>query len=419
MAASTTAHPHFHLPAMSRERLTFGWPHRVAAGLLVLIGAGFVAVTLAANLFSVGPAFDRLTDDFRPFMTQKTLQADQQGVDGLAAANTEIQGSMMPALAQQLGMSPQQFQAMMAEQYPAVTAGLAAMPKVTPQFSGLLTTLDQQRPYFKAADAIPTSSIPSTSVPWSLFAVGLITAGFGVWVWFKPRGSAIAVTVVGAALIAIPLVLNMPHKASYADTLNDNLKPVYTESMVTQANASLTTLGAMGTEMQQKMLPDMATQLKMTPDEPSSRWNGGLAITAWKLPDEGRVSFRCAASWRVREAAGNRPSSRAERCGAISLSSSVAPHASAMIAISPVPADGSSTLSPGRTWAASTAKAAKAGGVENWSSATCSSLRRVWVKVRSVTLASKAAISAGASSSRLICGLSRRSCRTRAASMAS
>jgi hypothetical protein len=252
---------------MSRERLTFGWPHRVAAGLLVLIGAGFVAVTLAANLFSVGPAFDRLTDDFRPFMTQKTLQADQQGVDGLAAANTEIQGSMMPALAQQLGMSPQQFQAMMAEQYPAVTAGLAAMPKVTPQFSGLLTTLDQQRPYFKAADAIPTSSIPSTSVPWSLFAVGLITAGFGVWVWFKPRGSAIAVTVVGAALVAIPLILNMPHKASYADTLNDNLKPVYTESMVTQANASLTTLGAMGTEMQQKMLPDMATQLKMTPDQ--------------------------------------------------------------------------------------------------------------------------------------------------------
>ena len=267
MAASTTAHPHFHLPTMSRERLTFGWPHRVAAGLLVLIGAGFVAVTMAANLFHVGPAFDRLTDDFRPFMNEKTLQAGQQSVDGMAAASSEIQSSMMPGLAQQLGMSPQQFQAMMAEKYPAVTAGLAAMPQVTPTFSSLLTTLDEQRPYFKAADAIPTSSVPATSVPWSLFAVGLLTAGFGVWVWFKPRGSAVAVTVVGAALVAIPLILSMPHKASYADTLNDNLKPVYTQQMITQADSSLATLGAMGTEMQQKMLPDLATQLQMTPEE--------------------------------------------------------------------------------------------------------------------------------------------------------
>jgi len=252
---------------MSREKLTYGWPHRVAAGLLVLIGAAFVAVTLAANLFHVGPAFDRLTDDFRPVMTQKAIQTDQQDIAALTAANTEIQSKMLPALAQQLGMTPTQMSTMMAEQYPAVTNGLAAMPKVMPTFSSLVATLDEQRPYFKAADEIPTASIPATSVPWSLFAVGLVSIGLGVWVWFRPRGSAVAVTVIGAALIAVPLVLTMPHKASYADTLNANLKPVYTQQLITQADSSLTTLSAMGTEMQQKMLPDLATQLKMTPDQ--------------------------------------------------------------------------------------------------------------------------------------------------------
>ena len=45
MAASTTLHPHIHRPAISRERLANGWPHRVAAGLLVMIGAGFVTYT--------------------------------------------------------------------------------------------------------------------------------------------------------------------------------------------------------------------------------------------------------------------------------------------------------------------------------------------------------------------------------------
>lgn len=265
--ASTAVHTHTHRPTISRERLAYGWPRRVAAGLLVLIGAGFVAVTLAANLFHVGPAFDRLTTDFRPVMTQKAIQTDRQDIAALTAANTEIQTKMLPALAQQLGMTSTQFSTMMAKQYPAVTAGLAAVPQITPSFSSLVTTLDEQRPYFKAADAIPTSSVPTTSVPWSLFGVGLLTAGLGVWVWFRPRGGAIAVTVMGAALIAVPLILSMPHKASYADTLNDNLKPVYTQQLITQADSSLTTLSAMGTEMQQKMLPDLATQLKMTPDQ--------------------------------------------------------------------------------------------------------------------------------------------------------
>jgi hypothetical protein len=268
--ASTTVHSHVHRPVISRERLAHGWPYRVAAGLLVLIGAGFVAVTLAANLFHVGPAFDRLTTEFRPLMTQKAIQTDQQDIAALTAASTEIQNKMMPAMAQQLGMTPAQFSTMMTTQYPAVAKGLAAVPQITPSFSSLVTTLDQQRPYFKAADAIPTTSVPATSVPWSLFGVGLLTAGLGVWVWFRPRGSAVAVTVLGAALIAVPLILTMPHKASYADTMNSNLKPVYNQALITQADSSLTTLSAMGTEMQQKMLPDLAAQLKMTPDQLST-----------------------------------------------------------------------------------------------------------------------------------------------------
>jgi hypothetical protein len=283
MAASTTLHTRIHRPAVSREKLAYGWPHRVAAGLLVVIGAGFVALTLAANLFHVGPAFDRLTDDFRPIMTQKAIQTDQQDISALTTASIEIQGTMMPALAKQLGMTPAQFSTMMSTQYPAVTAGLAAVPQITPRFTSLVTTLDEQRPYFKAADAIPTTSVPSTSVPWSLCGVGLLTAGLGVWVWFKPRGSAIAVTVAGAALIAIPLVLNMPHKASYADTLNDNLKPVYTQSMIDQADSSVATLSAMGTEMQQKMLPDLATQLKMTPDQLTAYFGENFPATSAAL----------------------------------------------------------------------------------------------------------------------------------------
>jgi hypothetical protein len=234
---------------------------------LVLIGASFVTITLAANLFQVGPAFDRLTDDFRPIMTEQAIATDRQDIAALANASTEIQTKMLPALAQQLGLTPAEMNTMLAEQYPGAAAGLAAIPEITPKFSALVTTLDEQRQYFNAADAIPTESIPATSVPWSLFAVGLVTMGLGIWVWAKPRGGSMAAGVVGIALIAVPLILTMPHKAAYADTMNENLKPMYNQQLIDDANASLTVLSTMGTEIQQNMMPGLALALNMNAEQ--------------------------------------------------------------------------------------------------------------------------------------------------------
>jgi hypothetical protein len=284
MAGTATVHVgHLHRPHVTRATLAFGWPHRLAAGLMVLIGLGFVVLTLAANLFHVGPAFDRLTDGFRPIMTQQAIQTDRQDLTMLSSAGTEIQTKMLPALAQQLHMTPAQLQSMMASNYPMVTAGLQAIPTITPTFNGLVNTLDAQRPYFAAADAIPTKSIPATSVPWALFGVGLVSIGFGVMVWFRPRNGAWIALAVGAVLIAGPLSLNMVHKASYADTLNSNLKPVYTQQLITQASGAVSTLSGMGTEMTERMVPDLAKQLQMQPAQFQSLLTQNFPATAAAL----------------------------------------------------------------------------------------------------------------------------------------
>jgi hypothetical protein len=269
MAHTAAFHvPHLHRPAVTRAELRFGWPRRLAAAVMVVVSASFLAVTLMANLFHVGPAFDRLTDGFRPILTQQAIATDRQDIAALSAAGTEIQAKMLPALAQQLNMSPAQLNTMLTTQFPDVATGLAALPTITPTFDGLVTTLDQQRPLFRSADAIPTKSIPATSVPWSLFAVGVLGVVLGVFVWFShPRVSAIVATVLGAVLIAAPLALGMPHKASDADQMNANLKPVYNQQLITQATGALGTLSAMGTQMQTAMLPALSTQLKMQPEQ--------------------------------------------------------------------------------------------------------------------------------------------------------
>src|SRR5437764_15218340 len=85
-----------------------GVARKIVAIGVMLVGAALIALTLIVNLFSVGPAFERLTDGFRPVLTQQAITSDRQYIDGLAAAGSEIQSKLLPGFAQQMGMTPQQ-----------------------------------------------------------------------------------------------------------------------------------------------------------------------------------------------------------------------------------------------------------------------------------------------------------------------
>lgn len=246
-----------HLPRTS--------PRKVAAAVVIVLGAVMVAMTFANNLFRVGPSFEELMGDFRPHLTDSAIATTRADVAGLGAAGTEMQTALMPAMAQQLGMTPSQFSAYVAKGFPAVSAGMAALPQITTTFDGLVTTLDQQRPLFRSADAIPTASVPATTLPWALAGLGFVLVLGGTALWFRPRGGAVVAVVLGALMIAAPLALSLPQKAGDADQLNSNLEPVYTAALVAQAEGALTTVSAMGTQMQATMLPALAAQLDLTP----------------------------------------------------------------------------------------------------------------------------------------------------------
>ncbi|MGI9641561.1 MAG: hypothetical protein ACR2N9_02140, partial [Acidimicrobiia bacterium] len=143
-----------------------GTSRKIAAGVVVLVGVVFIILILVNNLFAVGPAFEEMIDDFRPVLQEEALAQAQADVDGLAAAGEEFQTQIAPGMAQQLGMTPDEFGAMVQSQYPAVAQGMQALPEITATFTGLIQTLDSQRELFESADAIPTDDLPATTVPW-------------------------------------------------------------------------------------------------------------------------------------------------------------------------------------------------------------------------------------------------------------
>ena len=255
------------MSALFEAKGTASLTRRIAAGLVILVGLVFITVTLAQNLFSVGPAFEELIDDFRPALQEEAIATAQDDLAMLGGVGTEFETAIVPALSEQLGMTPEEFVAFTGENFPAFATGVQALPEIVPTFSGLVDTLDSQRALFNSADEIPTRDLPATTVPWGLLFAGLAAIAVGIVLWKPGRLGLILTGVLAVLLIVIPVLWSLPTKSGDADQLNDNLAPIYTAELVTQAEGALVTVGAMGEQMQAEMLPALAEQLGMSPQE--------------------------------------------------------------------------------------------------------------------------------------------------------
>ena len=117
-------------------------------------------------------------------------------------------------------------------------------------------------------------------MPWIITISGLLAIAAGVMLFMPGRVWAILAVVLGAGLVIVTFALSLPQKAADADELNENLTPIYTQELIDGATGSLAIIGAMGQEMQTKMLPDLAAQMGMSPDELNAFMGENFPATA-------------------------------------------------------------------------------------------------------------------------------------------
>jgi hypothetical protein len=230
---------------------------------MALAGAALIALAVIPGLFSVAPKYSDLTTNFKPEMTTKALGALRADLDQLAAAQTAFSTQMVPALATQLGTTPAGLSATLAQKYPATLSGMQAVPALTAQFDQVVATLNGEISNFDQADSIPTASISVNSIPWVLVVVGalLILCGAVTRKWWRV-GVAL---VIGALLVATPLALSLPTKATAADSMNVQIEPLFTAKTVQSAEQALDTMEAMANQLQTQMLPALGEMLDMQP----------------------------------------------------------------------------------------------------------------------------------------------------------
>jgi len=237
---------------------------RLTSWLVVVVGIGLITLGFARNLFSVGPAFEEMIDDFRPALNDEAIGALRADLQGLDAVAVEFGTAVAPAMASQLGMTPAEFDAYVATEFPAVAGGMAIVPHAVTGFSGLVDVLDQQQANFRSADEIPTESLPATTVPWGILFVGAVFVALGAAMLLTSDNRAPAATAVfGLIVVVAALIFGLPGKSSAADDLNAALELVYTVETVDGAAATLTVVTDMGEQLQGEMLPALAARLGM------------------------------------------------------------------------------------------------------------------------------------------------------------
>jgi hypothetical protein len=236
--------------------------------LVIAVGVFWVASPLVLDYPTKTQAVDNLTNALRPAYTDAAL--DQAEAD-LATSTTfadDFQTKALPAFAARLGMTPAQFNELVARQYPAVSAGMAELPTILSYFNGLQQTMASQQANFEAVDATPNRSVPMTSIHWQFVILGVGAIGIGILgLSSRRRAAGIAGAALGIAVIGLTLVLSVPAKTAAAEELTTAFRPVFTEQSTAQARDYVETLQAMDTQLTGEAMPTLAAMLQLSPEQ--------------------------------------------------------------------------------------------------------------------------------------------------------
>ena len=134
------------------------------------------------SLIGKSQAADDLNEAFLPSYTAELVAQSQGAVQAVGAMGDEMQTAMLPGLAVQLGMSEEQVQAFIGENFPATAAALDTMPDAMGRFEAMVGVFDAQLANY---DTIKDTAL--TPIAWMIVIGGALIFVLGIW---APRRTA-------------------------------------------------------------------------------------------------------------------------------------------------------------------------------------------------------------------------------------
>jgi hypothetical protein len=149
-----------------------------------------------------------------------------------------------------------------------VSAAVTGLPPLVAFVSPVNAQLQLLHPQFAAVDSLPFLGLPLTTIPWILLAAGVALLGLGVWlVRSADRRPVVCAAVLGAGMVAIPLALSYPAKASDAKRIVTVGHVALSPAAVAGATKATQLIDGLVSQVNASMIPALANRLGVSPGQ--------------------------------------------------------------------------------------------------------------------------------------------------------
>jgi hypothetical protein len=244
-------------------------PSRFAGLVALLFGALLVVAPVVGNGFARSLAGERLITGARPAVGSDGIVQLRADTDLVIDVGGSILGEAVPALGSALGLSEEQTRRLVAERFPNLAEADARKVELGTALDTTVSNLEAHADEFRRADAIPAAGVHPLVLPIGSMLVGLVLLVCGSFVVSqraasRRRPALLCTVLVGGAMAALTVGLQLPQKAADAETLLASLTTTEENATRTREQFDLTTAAAV--EVREQLLPEAAAALGTTPD---------------------------------------------------------------------------------------------------------------------------------------------------------
>ncbi len=141
--------------------------------IIVIVGLILIILPFGYKMFDRASAGADMMADFEPVLTRDNVNTFQGHMQTFAGMQQDL-NKMLPALAQQMGMSVDDLNKMIGEQFPDLAYGMQQMDTMGGDFNTVVSVMDRNVDNFQKAN-----ELPMRNMPWYFVVAGAIFVVLG------------------------------------------------------------------------------------------------------------------------------------------------------------------------------------------------------------------------------------------------
>ena len=153
---------------------------KILSVLIIIVGVLLIITPFGYQMFDRATAGAHMMSDFEPVLTRENVDTFQGHMETFAGMQEDM-NAMLPAFAQAMGMSEDQLNQMIGDQFPQLAKGMQEMDTMGADFNTVITVMDNNVENFQKANQLPMKNMP-----WFFIIAGAIVALLGAIQLFVP-----------------------------------------------------------------------------------------------------------------------------------------------------------------------------------------------------------------------------------------